>query len=213
MRDDDMDITTKFNAAVDYAAEILTDFHETSRDCSVATLLEELAYEYSAALQEDRGMDPRLVKWAVQNLLDAVRFDPDNAPDEYDPDSGGVAAATDLGLRSSPPLFRYVKPRPGRKPSKRSISGQFNHVLGALVGRFGLHPSRNAEPKLGKPLDGAVSAIDAVAAAMTRLKRLPRSPSGIRKAIENDGSGGLNENLFFDAGVKEGEFQASKDAG
>ncbi len=172
-------IKERFEEAVRYAVDILEEFDEGSEAPKIAVVLDTLEDEYDAALRGQRGMDPRLVKWAVQSLLDAAQFPLDNRPDEYDPD------ALENEPRVDVPVFRFVR-RAGR-PFDEHGAMVIAFTVGAVMERFGLSKSRNVAPKLHKPLDGKVSAIDAVAEAQKRRKLMPNSESGVRRCVGTNG--------------------------
>lgn len=170
------DIEEQFDAAVLYAIEIIDDFDETRGATPVAAVLDHIEDEYNRAIQEHRGMDPKLVIWAIQMLLNAAQFPVGNRPDEYDPDAMVSAPSLDA------PLFSFTC-KAGRPVNERGAS-EIAFAVGAVVGRFGLNTSRNAEPAPHKPRDGKVSAIDAVVEAQRRRNRTPNSFSGVRNCVE-----------------------------
>ena len=170
------DIEEQFEAAVLFAMEILDEFDETRAAPPIAAVLDTIEDEYNAAIQEHRWMDPKLVMWAFQSLLDVAQFPATNRPEEYDPET--VVGAPNLDA----PLFRFVR-KAGRPVNKRGAI-DIAFAVGAVVGRFGLTTSRNAEPAPHKPLNGKISAIDAVVEAQMRRHRIPNSYSGIRDCVE-----------------------------
>lgn len=186
------DIEERFDAAVLYAVEILDDFDETGGAPPIAAVLDNIEDEYDAAIREHRGMDPKLVIWAVQSLLDAAQFPVGNRPDEYDPDVMVSACSLDA------PMFRFTC-KAGRPVNGRG-AGKIAYVVGAVVGRFDLNTSRNAEPARHKPLDGKISAIDAIVEAQRRRKRTPNSFSGVRNCVERS----EQENDLFEEGRQRG---------
>ena len=173
-------IADRFNAAVNYATEMLYDFLEASKPIRVAVLLDWLTDEYWKARRERRGMDSDIVKIAVQGIIDAAKFSPENRPDEYDHDDTASALASEPDL--PPPIFRFVC-SVGADPRAPEKEAALLYTLGEVMSRYELKLYRNVQPKTHKPLDGKISACDAVAAANARLGQTPATYSALRKMV------------------------------
>ena len=205
-------VENRFDAAIDYAIELLTGFAETAESITVAVLLDSLTDEYWRAKRNRRGMDPDHVRIMVQGLLDAVDFRAKDRPDEYDPEADRPAPTSQLSM--PPPIFRFSRERGADARPEHEIAA-LSFTLGAVMTRFELKLYRNAQPKPNKPLDGKVSACDAVAAANARLGRNPLTYSALRKVIGdanrrvNDGEGKkLNSS---NPAMEEGKLQGELD--
>ena len=177
------DIKRRMAEAIDYAEALLTEFEGVEEPASVDAHLASLEDEYRRAKRERRGMDPDLVKIAIQGIFDRATFAPSDRPEPADPDDPSTwhadgPAGDGLPLR---PVFRIRPVRPG--PKEKADGWVIAYVAGAVGGRFRLTPYRNADPSEGAPLDGETSALDAVAEAMFRLGRKPETYSAIKDAL------------------------------
>ncbi len=162
--------------AIAYAAEILEWFEEDKGRPPIALVLDALQQEYEAAQNERRGMDPLMVRSAVQALIDVARFPPGNAPEIFDPDQPGDVMLLDA------PLFRFVNRR-GR-PQNPETAAAVAFAVGAVCARFDMKKSRNAAPSPYRESQDTKSACDVVAAANQSLRLQPASYSGVRDCLE-----------------------------
>lgn len=176
----DEQVENLFKAATNYAVELLSGFAETTAPSPVAVLLDSLTDEYVRAKRNRCGMDPDLVKIVVQGVLDAADFPSENRPDEYDPEATEPTRSSELDAPI--PIFRFVRKK-GANPRPTEELAALSFTLGAVMTCYGLTLYRNAQPTVHKPLDGRVSACDAVAAANCRLGRSPATYDSLRKVI------------------------------
>lgn len=181
MKPAEVEVRARFEAAVQYAAEILVEFYEAAEAPSVDATLEALTHEYRTARRAGRGMDPRLVRLHVQHLIDAAVFPAHDRPEVADPEDNSAVGQADPP--TLPPIFRVRRVHPGAKPKPDEHTDAVAYAIGAVEGCFGMKPYRNEQPQPHKPLEGRLSASDAVAEAQKRLKRRPATYKAVIDAI------------------------------
>ena len=118
-----------FEGSKDGRGDGLDDITEPT---SVARAVEVLAHEYRDSVAEERGMNPEEVRYYVQVILDAARFDPGDRPQEYDPEA--QEKPTDPDLR----VFAYKANGRGRPAGRAYDDTAIAYIIGAVVGRFDL---------------------------------------------------------------------------
>jgi predicted CopG family antitoxin len=158
-----VDVTSQNIEAIEYAANLLQGFRDTGGMGKISAWLDDLAEEFDLALSENRGMDPRRVRSAVQALIDTAQFPPNNRP---------VAHPYDQGLGRIPfetPLFRY-EIKDGR-PTDVDGAVRNAFTVSAVAARFDLHTYRNDERSRNTTKPRLMSAIDIVAEAYKKLEK------------------------------------------
>lgn len=159
-----------------------------------------LGEEINEATGEGRGVDPFIVRYYVQQIIDRASFpDDDQPPLHYDdmPDP-----PDDPDLR----VFTW-QPRPSNRPRRESHDHDIAWVVGEVVGRFGLNTHASVDRKPGAP-PRRPSAVEVVAEALRRsTDRRRGSVSSVRACLTPETA------EYYEEGLKEGRAQKATSEG
>lgn len=180
--------------AIAYVTSLLLEYDETREKAPVAVWLDELEGEFRKAAAERRGMDRRLVRMAVQKILDAASFQVGNSPTLHRPDPSVPALSPDV------PIFNFVRRR-GRPTSPESID-RVSFAVGAVIARFGVKKYKNDAPSWNSVSAKTKSACDIVAESCKALGVSPASYSGVKSCLTRDS----NSVRFLNEGLIRGEY-------
>lgn len=153
-----------------------------------------LGEEINEARSENRGVDPFIVQFYVQQIIDRASFPQGDQPPIYYDDMPDPPE--DLDLR----VFRY-QPSPSKRQIRESHDHEIAFVVGEVAGRFDLNTHASEDRKPNVPFRKP-SAVEVVAAA---LKRATSGQLGSVSAVRARLT--LETKKDFAEGVKEGRAQ------
>lgn len=187
-----------FDEAVAFAEFSLANedigFLTMNRRSSMVEVFGRLGEEINEATAEGRGIDPFIVRYYVQQIIDRADFPESDQPPIYYEDM--PEPPRDLDFR----VFMW-RPRPGHRPRQEDHDPYIAYVVGEVVGRFGLKTNASVDRRPGagprKP-----SAVEVVAEALRRSTNGRRgSVSSVRGALTTATAGHYAE------GLEEGRMQ------
>lgn len=193
-----------FNEAVAFAEFSLANedigFLAMKRRSSMVEVFGLLGEEINEARAEGRGVDPFIVRYYVQQIIDRATFPDDDQPPIHYEDMPDPPVDPDLRV------FTW-QPRPSNRPPRESHDHDIAYVVGEVVGRFDLNTHASTARKPGAP-PRRPSAVEVVAEALRRSTDGKRgSISSVRACLRPATA------EHYEEGLREGRAQKAASEG